>query len=231
MTAARPAGAWLAAVRRSAGLTQAAAARRAGFTSRAWQSIEAGHRAAPHTLARLAEVLALDAAAVRHLDRLNRPPYAAPVPPDPVHLSLLVAGLAVPAWVVDPAWTVLSASPVAAPTVHNVARWAIQIRGLWDDWPTIAGPVGGTDPVGGLLVRRPWAGRARCRRSPVRGEQFRDRRMVCWPGRRHSASRGRRPSWLRNHRAVGVAGHGPVSPAGHDYGCRRTASGAVILVR
>ncbi|GAA0383581.1 MULTISPECIES: helix-turn-helix domain-containing protein [Micromonospora] len=138
MTPAQPAGAWLAAVRRSVGLTQAAAACQAGITSRAWQAIEAGNRSSPRTLARVAEVLDLDAAARRHLDRLNRPPYAAPAPPDPAHLSQLVAGLAVPAWVVDPAWEVLAASP-AAPTVPNIACWAIQANSLWDDWPAVAG--------------------------------------------------------------------------------------------
>ncbi|MEV0005879.1 helix-turn-helix transcriptional regulator [Micromonospora sp. NPDC050980] len=137
--AQRRAGAWLAAVRRSAGLTQAAAARRAGITSRAWQAVEAGHRTTPLTLVRIVDVLDLDDTAMRHLDRLHRPPYAAPAPLEPAHLSLLVAGLTVPAWVVDPAWTVLSASPIAAPTVHNLALWAIQIRTLWDDWPTVAG--------------------------------------------------------------------------------------------
>ncbi|QKW17577.1 helix-turn-helix domain-containing protein [Verrucosispora sp. NA02020] len=138
MTVAQPVGVWLAAVRRGAGLTQTVAARRAGITSRAWQAIEAGRQASPRTLARVAEVLDLDAAAVRHLDRLSRPPYAAPAPPDPAQLSQMVTGLAVPAWVVDPAWNVLSASS-AAPTVHNLASWAIQISSLWDDWPTIAG--------------------------------------------------------------------------------------------
>ncbi|MEU2612609.1 helix-turn-helix domain-containing protein [Micromonospora sp. NPDC007271] len=138
MTQQPTAGTWLATVRRAAGLTQVDTAWRAGITVRAYQAIEAGRRPTPKTMHAIATTLGLDPAGRRHLDRLMHPPRTAPAPPPADHLHQLLAHISAPAWAVDPAWTVLAASPSAPATPANLALWAIDAAAKFDDWPRVS---------------------------------------------------------------------------------------------
>ncbi|MEU3457928.1 helix-turn-helix domain-containing protein [Micromonospora sp. NPDC006766] len=138
MTHKAAAGAWLARVRRAAGLTQTDTAWRAGITVRAYQAIEAGRHPTPKTLQAIATALGLDLACRRHLDRLIHPPRTAPAPPPTEHLRQLLAHINAPAWVVDPAWTVLAASRSAPVMPANLALWAIDAAAKFDDWHRVS---------------------------------------------------------------------------------------------
>ncbi|MEV0732392.1 hypothetical protein [Polymorphospora sp. NPDC050346] len=108
---------------------------------RALQAVEAGRVAWPVTMAAIGTALDLDTAGRRHLARLTDPPRQAPVPADPDHLARMVAAIAVPAWVVDPAWNVLATSAASRRGPRpgtNLVVWATSARRAWDDWPHVA---------------------------------------------------------------------------------------------
>jgi len=132
-----PAGDWVATVRRAQALTQAGAARRGRITERAWQKVEAGHPISPRIAAAITAALELDQAGAAHLHRLIRPPHPRPAPPARDRLAPVAAAIGAPAWIIDPAWTVLAASPAAGTPPRNLARWAVAASG-WQDRPRIA---------------------------------------------------------------------------------------------